>query len=376
MFILDILQLNQIFPNFIDFFNDAKLQHNMNKFELACKYEAIRCFFDRKAMFNININKYEGVFNMNKLKKIGLTALAGTLVAGSVNAAEMTVTGSASINLTGLDSSENTGNGFTMGDSLTFSASGDVNDIGITLSYEIDGLGGATDNVDDHSITLDFGDAGTLVFAGHGGSSALSARDDVMPTAKEEPWDVVTGGDDDIINGQTQEDMFTYTYAHDSGFTVVASYINANAGETAVSYFDYAVEYTGVEGLRLGYAAGTTEITAGTEIEEDTMFATYAMGGLTVGVQTSENDRSGNTTADTESSGFGISYQVNDDLAVSYGAHSIEYATGDDQEASGFSISYTMGSMALSGAYNSVDNIANTATDDRSAYELGVVFSF
>ena len=69
MFILDILQLNQIFPNFIDFFNDAKLQHNMNKFELACKYEAIRCFFDRKAMFNININKYEGVFNMNKLKK-------------------------------------------------------------------------------------------------------------------------------------------------------------------------------------------------------------------------------------------------------------------------------------------------------------------
>ena len=106
---------------------------------------------------------------MNKYKKIGLTALAGTLVAGSVNAAEMTVTGSASINLTGLDSSENTGNGFTMGDSLTFSASGDVNDIGITLSYEIDGLGGATDNVADHSITLDFGDAGTLVFAGHGG---------------------------------------------------------------------------------------------------------------------------------------------------------------------------------------------------------------
>ena len=46
---------------------------------------------------------------MNKLKKIGLTALAGTLVAGTVNAAEMTVTGSASINLTGLDSSENTG---------------------------------------------------------------------------------------------------------------------------------------------------------------------------------------------------------------------------------------------------------------------------
>ena len=38
---------------------------------------------------------------MNKLKKIGLTALAGSLVAGSVNAAEMSVSGSASINFTG-----------------------------------------------------------------------------------------------------------------------------------------------------------------------------------------------------------------------------------------------------------------------------------
>ena len=82
------------------FFYDVKLQHffiNLNKNKL--KYQEFYYFFDKKAMFNININKYEGVFNMNKLKKIGLTALAGTLVAGSVNAAEMTVTGSASITL-------------------------------------------------------------------------------------------------------------------------------------------------------------------------------------------------------------------------------------------------------------------------------------
>ena len=275
---------------------------------------------------------------MNKLKKIGLTALAGTLVAGSVNAAEMTVTGSASINLTGLDSSENTGNGFTMGDSLTFSASGDVNDIGITLSYEIDGLGGATDNVDDHSITLDFGDAGTLVFAGHGGSSALSARDDVMPTAKEEPWDVVTGADAGIINGAAAENQFNYTYSHDSGFLFNMAYNNADAAANAVSYTDFALEYTGVDGLRVGYAFGDVETTAGTEQEESTMFATYATGGFTVGVQTSENDRSGNTTADTESSGFGISYQVTDDFSVSYNTH--EYNDGawdNDEEYSGIS---------------------------------------
>ena len=70
----------------------------------------------------------------------------------------------------------NTGNGWTMGDSVTFSASGDVNDIGVTLSLEIDGDGAATTTFDDHSITLDLGDAGTLVFAGHGGSKCNECK--------------------------------------------------------------------------------------------------------------------------------------------------------------------------------------------------------
>ena len=312
---------------------------------------------------------------MNKLKKIGLTALAGSLVAGAVNAAEMSVSGSAAITLSGGDNKATTGNGFTMGDSLTFSASGDVNDIGITLSYELDGQGAATDTFDDHSISLDFGDAGTLVFAGHGGSSAMSARDDVMPIAYEEPWDVVTGADAGIINGASGENMFTYTYNHDSGFTVVAAYLNASDSQSDVSYSDFAVEYTGVDGLRLGYAAGDVEVVTNTKTEENTMFATYALDAFTIGVQVSESD-SNAANGDTESTGVGVSYQVNEDLTVSYGQHTIEYATGDDQESAGVGISYTMGSMSISGSMNSVDNIANTTTDDREAYEVGVSFSF
>ena len=311
---------------------------------------------------------------MNKLKKIGLTALAGSLVAGTVNAAEMSVTGSAGITFTGLDSSEVSGNGFTMGDSLTFSASGDVNDIGITLSYELDGQGAATDTFDDHSITLDFGDAGTLVFAGHGGSSAVSARDDVMPTAKEEPWDVVTGADTGIINGASGENMFNYKYNHESGVLLNVAYLPSSA-TMAESYTDFAVEYTGVDGLRLGIAMGESEATAGTEIEEDTMFATYAMGGITVGLQMSEFDTSA-ASGDTESTGFGISYQINDDLTVSYGSHEIENDGSDDQESSAIGFSYTMGSMSISATMNKVDNVAHTSTSDLQSYEAGVSFSF
>ena len=53
---------------------------------------------------------------MNKYKKIGLTALAGSLVAGSVSAAEMSVSGSATMTFTGGDEKSNHGNGWTMAD--------------------------------------------------------------------------------------------------------------------------------------------------------------------------------------------------------------------------------------------------------------------
>ena len=76
---------------------------------------------------------------MNKYSKIGLTALAGSLVAGTVSAAELSASGSAAIYFSGGDSKQQKGNGWTMADSITFSASGDVNDIGVTLSLELDG---------------------------------------------------------------------------------------------------------------------------------------------------------------------------------------------------------------------------------------------
>ena len=158
---------------------------------------------------------------MNNIKKIGLTALAGSLVAGSVSAATMSVSGSAGMSYTGGDSKAVAGQGWTMGDSITFSASGDVNDIGVTLTMELDGddSDGAdgTQVFDNQSIAFDLGDAGTLTFHGHGGSSALGAKDDVMPAAWEEPWDILVGAEANVIGGAGGDNMFVYSYSHDSG---------------------------------------------------------------------------------------------------------------------------------------------------------------
>ena len=69
---------------------------------------------------------------MNKLKKVGLTALATTLVASSAYAGEISVSGSASLNYSGLSTASDS-NPYTMGDSVTFSGGGDL-DNGMTVS--------------------------------------------------------------------------------------------------------------------------------------------------------------------------------------------------------------------------------------------------
>ena len=56
-------------------------------------------------MFIINNNNYKGVINMNKMKKIGLSALAGSLVAFSANA-EITMSGGASVGVTSTNENE------------------------------------------------------------------------------------------------------------------------------------------------------------------------------------------------------------------------------------------------------------------------------
>ena len=313
---------------------------------------------------------------MDNIKKIGLTALAGSLVAGSVSAAEMSVSGSATMSFTGGDEKKVEGQGWSMADSVTFSASGDVNDIGVTLSLELDGdAQDGTNVLDSQSIAFDFGDAGSLTFAGHGGSGFMDANDDVMPTAPEEPWDIVTGAEAQLIGGHAGNNMFTYKYSHDSGLNLTLGYLKSADAVTDVSYTDYGLTYTGVDGLTVGYGQGDVEQTTNTKSDENTMFAKYAMGGITVGLQMSEKDN--DTGSDYESTSFGISYQVNDDLAVSYGSQDMEISgSNPDQEASAVSVSYTMGSLSIAASMHQVDNINNSGSNDREAYNISVGFAF
>ncbi len=314
---------------------------------------------------------------MNNLKKVGLTALAGALVSVSANAASMSVSGGASIEFAG-EEKQTTGNGWSMNDGLTFSASGEMdNGWNVSVSQIIDSSDGAAGAImDTRILTIDMGDSGTLTFAGDGGSSVLDAIDDVTPTANEESFDDVTGAD--VIPGGTGgNNMFHYSNGSlMDGLTVSASYTPSDGTTQVESSSDYGIKFTGIEGLTIGAAAGEDN-TAAASLDLTNMYVTYTMDAFSVGYQTSESD-SETADADLDYTAIGVSYAVSDEMSISLNSSEIQYENSSlsDQEATGISVSYVMGSMTVSANHNTVDNIAGTSTDDRSGYAIGLSFAF
>jgi outer membrane protein OmpU len=326
---------------------------------------------------------------MNILKKVSLTALGTSLIATSAFAGSMDVTGSAGITL-GNQSNHTNSNSFSMTDEITFTGSGEMdNGWNVTVSMQLDdNASGNSSNLDNRSVKIDMGDSGTLTFYGHGGDSALSAVDDVMPTAYGESWDViglaaasVTAGQTakfGSISGNTGNSSFMYNAPElMSDLAINVSYNPSNSTEPNGST-SASIAYTGVTGLTLGYAMD--ESGSATTNEYTTAYAKYASEmGITVGVQSSENDEDGGSSNDDELEIMGITYQVNDDLTIGYTQS--EYNAGDkslDQESSNMSVSYTTGGMTIAAAMVEMNNVGGSALarDDIEGYEIDVSFAF
>ncbi|MDA9663039.1 porin [bacterium] len=318
---------------------------------------------------------------MNKFKKIGLSALAGSLVATSVSAGEMSVAGSASLALEHINGGgANTGKSFTMGNQLTFSGSGELdNGLNVSLSFILDqgdeGTSGeATSPFDSHSVTVSSDALGSLVFSGEGGSSATSAIDG---TAAGDVWDNFDGSGDVTPTGVgTGDNMMMYTLpAIMDGVSANVSYVNGTTGKD--SAMGWSVTYTGIEGLSASYGVG--EDTSVGNVGEGTAFkATYAYGPVTVGYSMYEFDTA-TASADNETTSYAITYTVNDELSVTWASEEID-ETGDVEkvETSSIRASYVMGGMTITAAMEQADNLdgSATATKDRERWALGASFAF
>ena len=326
---------------------------------------------------------------MDKLKKVGLTALGTALVSTSAIAADYAVGGGAKLTLVGGDKS-NEGNGWTMLDSITFRASSDL-DNGMTVSMSQNLAAGSPNNT---NVTINMNEMGSLVFWKQGGTSVPGSWDDMMPAANEESWNGLagaSGGASPIIAAGSNADMFRYSINVMDGIDLFASYSPSDGTAAVKSSQSAGIQYTGIEGLSVGYATGdnneqvavtngnATDSAAGADIENTSMYVTYAFDSFTIGMQDNESD-STTANADTSYRGYGISYAVSEDISLSYGVGTIDFelAGSEDQETTAIGVSYTSGGITISGSMHDGENLGGSAatTADRTDYELNIAFAF
>ena len=325
--------------------------------------------------------------NIDKLKKIGVSALAGSLVSVAANAADFTVSGSAGLYVDQQD--EDVASTWSMSDSLKFNASGTTdNGIDIGVYFELDGVGEASGDGawDDHSLSIGTAELGTLKFWGHGGSSVMSQFDDISPKAYEEVSDIGTINGvtaDNVIGGVGNNNMFEYTSPSIGGVTLKAAYNTAANDTTLNKYNDIGVmiQPEMVEGLTVYYAQGEKQTGATATTDVDTIAVKYAYGPVTVSYQESNGDASG-STVDQETEHYAIAYTVSDDLTISYGKRDYDLDTTDEgagnltQEDTGIAISYTMGGVSISAQRNDHDNVNGVAANDGNSTSVGISFAF
>ena len=321
------------------------------------------------------------------IKKIGLTALAGSLVAtSSAMAGAMSVAGSASVALEHINGgAASAGKSFTMGNQLTFSGSGEMdNGLNVSLSFVLDQnddsttANGGDKSVnsgtpfDSHSVTISSDSLGTLNFAGEGGSSATTAVD---ATAAGDIWDQFDdeGGLEPSGVG-SGDNMFMYTLPSlMDDLTVKASWKPSGTGTEAA--IGYSATYAGVEGLSVTYATG--EDTSVGNVNDATMLkGSYAYGPVTVAYSDYEYDAQ-TDSADDEMTSYKVSYTVSDELSVSYGQEEIT-TNSTSAEYEMISASYTAGGMTITASMSDATDIdgTTTATEDRERWALGASFAF
>ena len=330
---------------------------------------------------------------MDNIKKIGLTALAGSLVAVSAaNAGALSVSGGAKFGYAASDGNEDLetdGNRFGMQKLISFSGSGELdNGNTISLTHNMAVTGSLSTSV----LKYDMGDMGSLTYSEDSGDVGIGKIDDLMPTAEEEVTngidaDTATGANEALV-GKVDGGMtgFNYVYTMDMatiqlGYSPKTTSGNNDDGSNSgaggkKSSTSIAITATPMDGLTV--FGGTGDKGTGTqEDDHDTYGLKYAFGPITVGYQHSEIDFAATTSNDLETDMFGVSFQVNDDLSISYGEQDTEAETSSvEQEVSGMSVAYSMGSISIAAHANEGKNIANQTANESTHTEISINFAF
>ena len=359
---------------------------------------------------------------MNTLKKIGLTALGTSLVAGSAYAGEITASGDAGYTFKSEEIGVRSDEGYGYNHDITFSGSGEL-DNGFTVSTTMILVEGAT--LSSSNVALTMGGMGTITIGG-GLGNVGGGFDAVTPFAYEENHDgMATTTAIDSVGSLSDGNSILYaapalelggaTVNITAGYTPEAG--DAVTGEGAVSAQSASYGSAKTLGVKVGIAGLTAGI-FGEEVEGDsgdgsvsgaddgadamsaTWFANYSFGPVSVGYQKAGLDHGINaaataaTSAKTistaggffESEMMSIAFNVNENLSISYGELTETYNAQDnattaianvDMESDSIQFAYTMGSMSIKGYQTETDNPGwDSNANSNTETEIAVNFAF
>ena len=354
---------------------------------------------------------------MNKLTKVGCSALCGSLAAiSAANAGELTVTGGADMTFSSV-SNQTTGNPIGIGSNFTINGSSELDNgwaYDLAIAHTNAGAYSAA------TINIDMQGLGKLTFDQGSSANGIQAFDDKMPTAWEESWGNGLSTGVRLVTGSGASDNIMYTsptllgttltltLAPEYGSTDTGDKSSGVAGNNNKRSYDATINVNpslGTEilsGLNVFVGASTIEMQEENPTDNADQYQavaglTYSLGPLEIGVQTNGEYTGIDDNGDDATTGsnvyqaiaYGIAFNVNDDLSLSYGHYEekkkgrIQSAGGTDEalrfiEVVSWQAAYTMGGASIRIADSSVDNAAygQTSADDRHAtiVSLGLAF--
>ena len=358
---------------------------------------------------------------MNNLKKLGLTALAGSLVAVSAQAGELTASGAA--NFTYKTTSGSFGKGIASDKGITFAGSGELdNGWSVAIStYMTDDFG-----LSSSSTSLTMGSMGTVKVGTKYGSVA-AGYDEETPQAYEQLSDHQNNAANYVGSWMDNGSVMLALPALDIGPGSLAisvglapdamdnmvhnGAVGANEAQTHGQGMDIGATLTTDAGLTLGLYGGTREYTkqmgtlndAGRDQFDGSVFVKYTTGPVSFGYQQTYVDSGmpgtaataatsaktiGTATGIFEDTQYSVSFNVNDNLSISYSNGDSTYddqsnvAGGTEivdveQSQDAIQIAYSMGGLSISAYQMNTENPgydSNAAEVNATEISIGMAF--
>jgi len=326
---------------------------------------------------------------MNNLKKVGLSALAGSLAMFSATA-DVTVGGSAEATYTSNSGAGTSlgGNPIGLSHNISVTGTGEMEN-GFTYSVMTD-FDGQTMTRDSSVFKLDMGDLGTVGVDQGVGSFGIGTLENKVPTAWEEA-DHATGSLAHGIDANGAMNVVGYSntfmgagvsveYNPEISGTTAKEAGGSTGGVSLGSELNFALTYAvpQLEGLTLNYgeaktAHGTGE-TGGTD--EEVWAVNYAMGPVSVGVSGSSQRTAGAKSQSNRHTGIAVN--VNESLSISWGTNKANEKTQEHtvEASTGVMAAYSMGAASLKIAQNTTKNVGGVVDVKDENMEISLALAF